>query len=232
MSAPIIGARTVPVKTRLALSLVITIAIMPMIPPVPSIDPFSLASIYIIFQQILIGLSMGFALQLVFSSVVTGGQIIAMQMGLGFASMIDPQNGQQVPVLGQLYLLMATLIFLALNGHLILIEVLANSFVTLPISILSFGADGLWSIVLWGSQMFEGAVWLALPAITSLLIVNIAFGVMARAAPQLNIFAIGFPITMMMGFMVILFVMPMFLPQFTHLLESIFILVNTLVVRS
>ena len=174
---------------------------------------------------------MGFALQLVFSAVVTGGQVIAMQMGLGFASMVDPQNGQQVPVLGQLYLLLATLIFLTLNGHLILIEVLAKSFNTFPIAISSFGSDGLWLIVSWGSQMFEGAVWMALPAISSLLIVNIAFGVMARAAPQLNIFAIGFPVTMMMGFMVILFVMPMFLPQFTKLLESVFMLIGSLVIR-
>jgi flagellar biosynthetic protein FliR len=222
MAAPVFGSHSVPVRIRLVMALAITLVVAPLLPAVPRIDPFSLSAVGLIFQQLLIGVAMGFALQLVFSAIITGGQVIAMQMGLGFASMVDPQNGQQVPVLSQFYLMMATLLFLGFNGHLALIELLVDSFELVPIANDGLTRNGLWVLVSWGSQMFAGAVWLALPAMAALLVVNIAFGVMARAAPQLNIFAIGFPVAMIMGFIVVFLVLPSVVPQFTSLVDQIF----------
>ncbi len=229
MVAPITGGQYVPVRARLMLSLAVTLVVMPLLPDPPAPIPFSMALITLILQQILIGVAMGFALMLVFSAIITGGQLIAMQMGLGFASMVDPANGQQVPVLAQLYLIMTTLLFLVMDGHLVLIALLVEGFQTLPIGPIGLDRDAFWEIATWGSKMFAGALWMALPALASLLVVNIAFGVMARAAPQLNIFAVGFPVAMMMGFFVILYTLPNVVPQFDTVLEQGFDLVKFLI---
>ncbi len=226
VSMPIFGTVLVPTRVRLILALVLTGVIVPLLPASPVVDPFSVQSVMIIAQQIVIGVAMGFALQLVFNAVTTGGQIIAMQMGLGFASMVDPQNGTQVPVLSQFYLLMVTILFLGFDGHLVLIQMLVDSFHIVPIGMNGISQNGMWTLVSWGSEMFAGAVWLALPAVASLLVVNIAFGVMARAAPQLNIFAIGFPVTLIMGFVVIMFTLPTVVPQFSVLVSAGFSLIG------
>lgn len=228
MVAPITGSSNIPVRVRLILALAVTLLVMPLLDSVPQVTPFSWSAIAIILQQLLIGAAMGFALMLVFSAIVTGGQLIAMQMGLGFASMVDPQNGTQVPVLSQLYIIMTTLLFLGMNGHLVLIQLLVESFRLLPIGDSGIGADGFHAVAAWGTQMFAGALWLALPAMASLLVVNIAFGVMARSAPQLNIFAIGFPVAMIMGFVVILYTLPSVVPQFGQIVERGFDLVQYL----
>lgn len=228
MVAPISSASYVPMRARLMLALAITFIVAPLLPTPPMVTPFSWPALAIILQQILIGVSMGFVLMLVFNAIVTGGQLIAMQMGLGFASMVDPQNGTQVPVLGQLYLMMTTLLFLGMDGHLILIRMLVESFQLLPIADSGIDRDSFWAIANWGSEMFAGALWLALPAVASLLVVNIAFGVMARAAPQLNIFAIGFPVAMIMGYLVILYTLPNVVPQFQLILEQGFELIQYL----
>jgi len=231
VAMPIFGSILIPVRVRLMLALAITSIVAPVLPATPAVDPLSLEAVLIILQQIIIGVAMGLAMQLVFNAVTTGGQIIAMQMGLGFASMVDPQNGTQVPVLSQLYLLLVTLLFLGLNGHLVMIEMVAESFTVLPVGADGLTRNGLWLLAGWGSQMFAGALWLALPAVASLLVVNIAFGVMARAAPQLNIFAIGFPVALMMGFVVILFTLPAVVPQFESLVTDGFGLIVRLLSR-
>lgn len=208
MAAPVFGARSVPVRAKLIITLALTSIIAPLLPPGPAIDVFSPLSFLIIAQQILIGVVMGFAVQLAFSAVITGGQIIAMQMGLGFSLMVDPQNGTQAPVLSQFYVLFAILIFLSINGHLVLIHVLFDSFTLIPI-----GPDGVHigefrKLADWGGHIFSGGLSIALPVVASLLVVNIAFGIMTRAAPQMNIFAIGFPITMILGFALVWITLP------------------------
>ena len=174
-----------------------------------------------------IGVLIGFTLQLVMSAVITGGQAIALQMGLGFSLMVDPQHGAQVPVLSQFYILLVILIYLALNGHLVLIEVMVDSFTILPIG-QSLMPESMWQLVQWGSHIFAGAVAIALPAIASLLIINIAFGIMTRAVPQLNIFAIGFPITMTLGFGIVLFTLPSVVPHATGMFNSAYQLIKYL----
>ena len=145
-----------------------------------------------------------------------------MGMGLGFAMLVDPQRGVNVPILSQFFVLMTTMMFLALGGHLILIQVLVQSFTTLPPGASTFGTEGIWSVVAWGSQMFAGAVLVALPAVVALLIVNLAYGVISRAAPTLNLFAVGFPATVLLGFLILQFSFQTTLVSLGGMLEDTF----------
>lgn len=227
--APVFGAQSVPVRIRVGFSVALTLVIAPVLPPVPVVDPLSSAGLMIVIQQVLIGLAMGFSLKLVFGAFVMAGQLIGQSMGLGFASMVDPLNGIQVPVVSQFYQVLVTLIFLGFNGHLVLLEVLADSFRTLPVGPNGLAMSGVWDLVIWGGQMFSGAVLISLPAVTALLVANIAFGVMTRASPQLNIFAIGFPITLLLGIVVMLVTLPVISPQLNNLMNDVFALMQKLV---
>ncbi len=227
--APIIGTRIVPARVKVGLTLGLTIIIVPLLPPADFIEPFSLHGILNVMTQILVGVMMGFMLRMVFSAVESGGQVIGMTMGLGFAQMNDPANGIIVPVISQFYVILATLVFLALNGHLILIEVLVDSFRTIPIDVLNVGTTGIWALISWAAWIFKGAVLIALPTVTALLLVNISFGVMMRAAPQLNVFAVGFPVTLTLGFVFILVSLPVFVPQFSSLLDNAFLSIGRVV---
>ena len=222
MAAPVLGARSVPMRARLVITLALTLIIAPLIPPVPVVDLLSPLTLIIIVQQVLIGVILGFTAQLVFSAVITGGQVIAMQMGLGFSLMVDPQNGAQAPVLSQFYVMFAILIYLTLDGHLVLIQILVDSFTTLPVGIEGLQVKDYRTLANWGSQIFAGGLVIALPAIASLLVVNIAFGVMTRAAPQLNIFAIGFPVTMICGFALVFITLPSVVPRAGILFNGVY----------
>lgn len=221
-SAPILSARQFPVRLRVALVLFITVIIVPTLPQPPVVDVFSHAAFLIMLQQILIGVAMGFVLQMVFAALVFCGQISAYSMGLGFASMIDPQNGTQVPVVSQYYVILATLMFLLLNGHLTLIEMVVNSFHTLPVATDGISRNGYYELVAWGSQLFMNGLLMALPIVGILLLVNLGMGVVMRAAPQLNIFAIGFPITIVLGLMVMAVTLPNMLALFSDMLDDSF----------
>jgi flagellar biosynthetic protein FliR len=229
-AAPIFSARSVPVRIRVLLAFFVAWILVPVIPDPPVVELISGEALIISISQVLIGLAMGFILQMVFAAFVIAGQSIATAMGLGFASMIDPQNGVQVPVISQAFLIMATLIFLALNGHLIFIEVLAKSFQNMPVGPFSPSKDALWQLVMWGSDMFAGGMLIALPAVAALLLVNLAFGVTSRAAPQLNIFAVGFPIMIMVGIAFIILTLPTITDHLTRLISQALDLVQTHIV--
>lgn len=226
--APVFGGRLVPKKVRMLLALGVTAVLVPVIPAAPPVDPLSAAGVVITLQQLLIGLVLGFMLQMVFSAMVLAGHTIALGMGLGFASMVDPQNGVHVPVVGQYYTTIATLLFLALDGHLMLISVLSDSFHSLPVAVDGLTRQSLWDVVAWGSRMFAGGVLIAMPAVTALLLTNIAFGVITRAAPQLNIFGVGFPLTLTLGFVIMFITLPALVPQFSDLLGEAFDLLRAL----
>ena len=227
---PIFGARIIPARIRLMVAIALTVVIVPILPPPSSeVDPFSSDGLLTTAAQVLIGLAMGFAMKLVFSAIETGGHIMAQTMGLGFAQMNDPANGVSVPVVSQFYIIMATLLFLALNGHLVMIDVLAESFTMLPVSMQGVSPDGIWVLISWSSWIFTGAVLMSLPVVVALLLVNVAFGVMMRAAPQLNVFAVGFPLTLTFGFIFMWASIAIFLPQFNSLLEGAFMAVGNIV---
>jgi flagellar biosynthetic protein FliR len=202
MVAPVFGARLVPQRVRLAMSVAATYALAPLVPAVPPFS-LSLASGFTVAQELLIGIAMGFCLQMIFDALIIAGQTIAMSMGLGMATMIDPQRGISVPVVSQFFVIMGMLIFLALGGHLATVRLISESFEILPIG-RPLGDNGLWAVATYGSEMFAGALRIALPAATALLVANIAFGVMSRAAPTLNLFAVGLPAGLLVGFLLLL----------------------------
>jgi flagellar biosynthesis protein FliR len=203
MVMPVIGGSFVPAQVRLMVALMLTLVIAPVLQPAISINFLSFAGVIIILQEVAIGIAMGFAVQLVFDAIALGGQVIAMSMGLGFAVFLDRARGVNIPVVSQFFLMLGMLLFLAMDGHLALIEMIAESFRILPIAGAGLTRAAVSYLLEWSSQLFIVALKIALPAITALLVVNLAFGVMSRAAPTLNLFAVGFPVAMLLGFVVI-----------------------------
>ncbi len=217
MVIPLIGSQLVPMRIRMGLGLLLTLLLVPVLPEMPRFDGLTLQAWIVVAQQVLIGTVLGFMIQVMFQVMVLGGQLIAQQMGLGFASMTDPANGVSVVMLGQFYLTLVMVLFVTMNGHLVMIDILARSFEVIPVSMEGLPRASLWKVAGAGTWMFAAALLMALPAVTSLLVVNFAFGIMTRAAPQLNIFAIGFPFTMLMGMLIVWANLGSFLGQYRRL---------------
>ncbi len=198
MTMPVFGTSLVPQRIRLYFAVAITVVIVPALPPMPPIEALDLSAFLLVGEQIIIGALFGFSLQLLFQAFVIAGQIVAIQMGLAFASMVDPANGVNTTVISQFLTMLVTLLFLAMNGHLVVFEVITESFTTLPVG-NGLMVNHFWDLAGRLGWVLGAALLLVLPAITALLVINIAFGVMTRAAPQLNIFSIGFPMTLVLG---------------------------------
>ena len=228
MVAPVFGAVTVPAQLRIVLAGAIALLIAPLVTLPAGVALLSGAGVLITVQQVIIGIALGFCLQLVFEAVSLGGQMIANSMGLSLSFNLDPLNGESTPALGQLYTVLVTLLFLLLNGHTALIRILVDGFRTLPVGATGFGPKGFWTVVDWGSVLFSGALAVALPGITALLIANLAFGVVSRAAPTLNLFATGLPISLMFGLLVIIVSLPVVESGFVRLLGQAVMLLRTL----
>lgn len=224
--APVIGSPMIPVRIRVIAASLVTMAIISFTGDVPDVDPLSLEGVLVTARELLVGLSMGLLLLFVFGVFTMAGESIAGTMGLGFALMSDPHSGVQVPVLSQFFNVLATLMFLALNGHHALFEMLVRSFEVLPVGI-GLGAGSFREIALAGGFIFKGAVMVALPALITMLSLNLVMGVMTRSAPQLNIFSVGFPITMFIGFLVVLITLPGFVSATENLLDHAFSLMLT-----
>jgi len=218
-SAPIIGNPSLPVQIKIGLAFLMTILVAPLLPPPPDIDPASAMGLLILAQQMLIGLAMGFAMQIVFHATEMAGEFIGLQMGLGFATLYDASIPGFIPVLGQFMGVVASLTFLAIDGHLLLLSSIVGSFDALPIAAHS-ASSGLRSLVEWAGVIFSYALTLSLPLMAALLITNLALGVLTRAAPQLNIFAVGFPVTILMGFLVLVLSLPYFAPVLEQLFRD------------
>jgi flagellar biosynthetic protein FliR len=204
VSAPIASEATIPAPVKIALSLGLAFILAPLAPVPPGLSIFSGAGVLAAVQEVLIGVAIGMVVRLAFEALAFAGQSISMTMGLGFATLVDPQHGADTPVLGQLFTIFGTLTYLAVNGHLALLGALSMSFKTLPIGAAHVDRNLLWSIAVWGARVFETGLLVALPAVIALVIVNLALGVVTRAAPQLNLFGIGFTITLMAGFLVLI----------------------------
>lgn len=200
-AAPVFGGAGIPLRARLALGLVVTIGLAPALPPMPTVPPASGTGLWIVGLQILIGLGMAYAMRIVFVAMDAAGELMGLQMGLGFATFYDPLNTARTPVVAEFTGLLATLLFLALNGHLMMIATLAESFTALPVSAQPLGAGTWLNLVEFGSRLFSGGLLLSLPVLATLLITNLALGILNRAAPQLNLFAVGFPLTLAVGFL-------------------------------
>lgn len=196
--APVFSSNVVSARVRVGLIVVLTLVLAPLVHG--SVDPLSGAGIAALAGQVLIGAAVGFVLRLVFEAVALGGELVSQAMSLGFASVADPQSGASSTVLSQFYLLLVTLLFVVMDGHLRLIALLADSFQSLPVDHAAITGNGLFAVLGFVSELFAGGVRVALPAMTSLLVVNIGFAAISRAAPSMNLFAVGFPITISLGF--------------------------------
>lgn len=231
MVAPVFGHSSVPRRVKIGLGVFIALIIAPTLPPMPDVGLGSWHGLFILIQQLLIGMAIGFIMRVVFAAVEAAGEIVGLQMGLGFASFFDPQSAGQTIVISQFFNLLASLLFLAVNAHLLLLGILVESFKSLPISPQPLSTAGFYSVANYGSVVFSVGLQLALPLIAILLMTNLALGILTRSAPQLNIFAIGFPITLGVGLIALDITLPYFTPQFEHMFRNGFA-ATTAVIRA
>lgn len=229
--APIFSMQNVPVKIKASFAILLTAVIAPQVEIDHSIAPFSAMGFLMIIQQVLIGLAIGFAMRMIFSLFVFGGQIIGQSMGLGFASLIDPQNGIQVPVMSQLYQLIAMLIFLSIDGHLWVVKLLTESFYILPVSNEGILRQGYLSLSQLGGWIIMAGLLMALPCAIALLLMNVAFGVMTRASPQLNVFSIGFAISLLFGLVLVFATLAQIENHVVHAMEHLSTIIYSFIDR-
>jgi flagellar biosynthetic protein FliR len=224
--APLFNISAVTVTTRLIFGLALTIAIVPILPPMPTIPAGSWLGLVVLAEQMLIGIVIGVTLRIAFAAVDFAGGLIGLQMGLSFAVFYDPQNAAQTPVIAEFLNLIALLIYIASNGHLMSLAALAESFTLLPVTTTPFAVTGFSVILNWAAAIFSTGLLLSLPLVAALLIANIALGVLSRVAPQLNLFAIGFPVTLAAGFFMMMLSMPYFGAALEHLYEQTFMVLR------
>lgn len=207
-AAPVFGNSAVPATVKISLGVAIAVIVAPAVPTWPAVDPLSLAGLLIVIKEMLIGLAMGFSIRIVFAAVEMAGEISSMTMGLGFATFFDPNSAGRSSAISQFLSLVATMLFLAVNGHLVLLSALVESFSTLPVSSIPVYGGGFKQLADWGGTIFSVGVQLSLPIVAALLLTNVALGILTRAAPQLNLFGIGFPITLGVGLLVVALTLP------------------------
>ena len=218
-AAPPFNNASLPTRVRLLLGLAIAMAIAPGINPLPGVEPASGAGLLVMAEQMLIGYAMGFSLRLVFSALDLAGNVFSTQMGLGFATSYDPTSASQTPVVSELIGFLTLLIFLSIDGHLMVLATLTQSFRTLPIGTLP-GAESWANLANAATTIFSAGVLIALPIIVALLITNTALGVLGRVAPQLNLIVIGFPITIALGFSALYICLPYLVQPLMNLFET------------
>ena len=208
-TAPILYDPSVPARVKIALAAACALLVAPTLADtVPTASPFSGEGVLLLLQQILVGSAMGIGMRFIFAAVELAGDSIGLQMGLSFAGFMDPQNASQAPIVGSFLGIIASLILLSVNGHLLIVAALIESFQTIPISVQPDLAPSLYRLVLLGGEIFRIGLHLALPVLSTMLVLNLALGVLSRAAPQLNIFAVGFPVTLVVGLLLLGLAMP------------------------
>ncbi len=215
-STPLLGDKEVPLQVRIGLGVLLTVIVAPTLQIPAAIDPGSLQGLLMLLEQVLVGVVMGFTVRIIFTAVEMAGEVAGLQMGLGFASFYDPQNASFQPVLAQFLGVIVSLAFLAMDGHLLVLAALADSFQSFPIGTAMLSATGLHTLVSWSGSLFADALQISLPILAALMMTNLALGILTRSAPQLNLFAVGFPITLGMGFLVLALSMPYFRPLIEH----------------
>ncbi|WP_417685836.1 flagellar biosynthetic protein FliR [Pseudidiomarina gelatinasegens] len=197
--APVFSHSSVPNQVKIGLALLFTIIISPVLPPLPDIPLFSWASFGIMVEQLIIGLTIGLVVQVVFAAIQAAGEYIGLQMGLAFATFFSPDSGANTMILSRLFYTFAILMFVAIDGHLIMLEILARSFQFLPIGTLGLNASAFEQVARFGTVVFSSGILLALPVFGALLIVNLTLGILNRSAPQLTVFSVGFPMSLTLG---------------------------------
>ncbi|EOS96717.1 flagellar type III secretion system protein FliR [Erwinia tracheiphila] len=221
MTAPLLSEKSISKKVKIGLGLMITCVLLPSLPQV-NVTLFSAGGFWLLLQQILIGVAIGFTMQFAFAAVRTAGEVIGLQMGLSFATFFDPASRLNMPVLARFLDILAMLLFLTFNGHLWLISMVADSFHTLPIGGDPVNGNAYLALTRAAGMIFLNGLRLALPLVTLLLTLNLALGLLNRVTPQLSVFAIGFPITLSFGIIFMSLMMPLLGPFCEHLFSEVF----------
>lgn len=219
MTAPLLHSRNVPVRVRIGLGAAMAFAVAPMAGTMPEVQVGSAAGLAILAEQVLVGALMGLSARLAFAALSLAGDLIGLQMGLGFAIFYDPQSAGQTPVAAQFLELAGFLLFLALNGHLMMLATLAQSFEVLPVG-AALAPDHWKDLAEMGARVFSLGTLFALPVVGPLLVVNVILAVLSRTAPQLNLFAVGFPVTLLTGFVALALALPALAPALERTLTE------------
>jgi flagellar biosynthesis protein FliR len=220
-AAPIFSSRAFPVRARIALAFFISLAAQASLINQPVIDINSSGAWGAVVQQVGVGLAIGFAVRLVFSVFELAGQVIGFQMGLGFAAFFDPSTSAQSSAMGRFYANMAALLFLAVNAHIVVLMAVIRSFEAFPVDqnfLLALEKMKLYTL---GAELFASALWIALPVIGMLMFANLALGIVSRVAPQMNIYSVGFPVTLAVGLVGVTVTLPMLDQPFMNLMERV-----------
>jgi flagellar biosynthetic protein FliR len=216
---PVLGQRSVPMRVKIGFALFIAFAAAGSAPAGPNVPLDSPAAVLLVVQQLLVGLALGFAVRIVFTAIEFAGEVIGLQMGLNFAGFFDPATAQQSTATSSLFSTMCAFLFVAMNGHLLVIQAVVQSLVAFPVSMEPFAFLHAVRPETWGAEIFRLGLWIALPLIAMLLFVNMVLGVVARVAPQISIFSVGFPVTLGVGLVGIVFTMPLLQGPFVATLE-------------
>ncbi len=217
---PVLSQRMVPIRVRVGLAFLITFCAQASLPEMPVVALDSPVAVLVVIQQFLIGATLGFAARIVFAAIELAGELVGLQMGLNFAGFFDPMSGGQGTAVGRFFGTTAAWLFIVINGHLLLIMALVQSFQAFPVGPEPFAFMRVLQPQIWGAEIFKLGLWIALPMVTMLLFVNLVLGVISRVSQQMNIFAIGFPITLSVGLLGMLLTLPMMQAPFTMALEQ------------
>lgn len=220
-AAPVLSMRVIPVRVRIGLALLTALCAQPVLPPMPVLPLDTPTALAMVVQQVFIGVTIGFAAKVVFTAIEFAGEVIGLQMGLNFATFFDPTTSGQSTVSARLFNTMAAWLFVVINGHLLLVEVVVASFHQFPVTDHPF--DLLLSIQpqVWGAELFRYGLWIALPTVAMLLFVNLVLGVISRVAQQLQIFSIGFVVTISVGLLGLLLTLPLLQRPMLAVLERL-----------
>ena len=219
-AAPVLGHASLPARVKIGLAAFITLIVAPTLPSMPQVTVFSAAGVWVLVMQLLIGAALGFAMQLVFAAVEMAGTLVGLQMGLGFATFFDPSSNASAQVISSFLNMIAMIAFLTFNGHLQMISALIGSFQSVPIAAAVYGPPGMRTLVEWGGAIFSAGLLLSLPVVIALLVANLSLGILNRAAPQIGIFQIGFSVTLMVGMLLLLLMLPNMIPFFARLIDA------------
>lgn len=216
---PVFGQRIVPARVRVALAFFVALSAQATLPAMPVVPLDSGASLMLLLQQLLVGMALGFAVRIVFAAVEFAGEIVGLQMGLNFAGFFDPVSASQGTATSRFFGTMVAWLFVVMNGHLLVLLAVVKSFEVFPVGAEPFALLRTVQPQTWGAEIFSLGLWIALPMVTMLLFVNVVLGVISRVASQMNVFAIGFPITLGVGLLGMLVTLPMMQAPFTMALE-------------
>ncbi|WP_374320323.1 flagellar biosynthetic protein FliR [Aquabacterium sp.] len=218
-AAPVLSMRVIPRRVRLSLAVLIVLCAQPTLPDMPSVALNSPQAVMVLLHEVLIGLTMGFAARVVFAAIEFAGEIVGLQMGLNFASFYDPMSGGQSTAISRFYGTCAAWLFVVMNGHLLLTAAVIDSFKVFPVMAEPLGFLKVVQPQVWGAEVFRLGLWVSLPVVSMLLLVNVVMGLMARVASQLNVFSIGFPITLGVGLTGLWLTLPMMQAPLTMAIE-------------